>query len=413
MPATTVVPPDDAAILHVDLDAFYASVETLLDPSLAGRPVVVGGLGARGVVAAASYEARAYGVHSAMSMARARRSCPDAVFLPPRFREYEEKSRAVMAILHAVTPLVEQCSIDEAFLDGRGLRRHLGRGRDIATHLRARVRAETGLAVSIGVATTKFLAKVLSDMAKPDGLLVVEPGDELAFLHPLPVARLWGVGPATLAKLERIGARTVGDVAALPEGALVAAVGAASGRHLHALAHNHDDREVTPERVTKSIGAEETFERDLSSRAALHREILRLADKVGSRLRQNHSVARTFTLKVRFGDFSTITRSRTLPEPTATSGAIAAVARELLSSIDVAGGIRLLGVSSSQLTDPQPAQLAFDDFGDGGTDDRRAAVDRAVDAVRERFGDGALRAAALVPHRAGEARDGRHDEERA
>jgi DNA polymerase-4 len=396
----------DAAILHVDLDAFYASVEQLLDPTLAGKPVIVGGLGNRGVVAAASYEARTFGVRSAMPMARARRACPDGVYLAPRFGEYEAKSREVMGILRSVTPLVEQLSIDEAFLDVRGVRRHLGTGREVAEHIRTRIRAEAGLNASVGVATTKFLAKVASDMAKPNGLLVIAPGEELDFLHPLPVSRLWGVGPATLAKLERIGVSNVGDVARLPEQAIIAAVGNATGKHLHALAQNHDERSVTPERAVKSIGAEETFEHDLHERDALHREIVRLSDKVASRLRQAERVGRTFTLKVRFGDFSTITRSRTLPEATAASSLINAVARELLASIDVAGGIRLLGVSASQLTESQGTQgvLALDGVNDD-KDDRRAAVDRAIDAVRERFGEGALRAATLVDEpRGGEGR---------
>jgi DNA polymerase-4 len=393
-------PVDDAAILHVDLDAFYASVEVLLDPQLAGRPVIVGGLGNRGVVAAASYEARAFGVHSAMPMGRARRACPDGVFLPPRFDRYEEKSREVMAILRSITPLVEQLSIDEAFVDAYGVRRTLGAGRDVAVHIRTRIRAEAGLAASVGVATTKFLAKVASDMAKPDGLLVIEPGRELAFLHPLPVSRLWGVGPATQTKLERIGARTVGDVAALPESALVAAVGAAHGRHLHALAHNRDERAVTPEREVKSIGAEETFPRDLHERDALHRELVRLADKTTARLRHSDRVARTITLKIRFADFETITRSRTLPEPTATESEIVATARELLAPVDVSLGIRLLGISASQLTEPQPTQgvLALDDAteADDREQDRREKVERAVDAVRDRFGDRAVWAATLV-----------------
>jgi DNA polymerase IV len=387
-------------ILHVDLDAFYASVEVLLDPTLAGKPVIVGGLGPRGVVAAASYEARVYGVRSAMPMARARRACPDAVYLPPRFDQYEAKSREVMAILRSVTPLVEQLSIDEAFLDVSGARRRLGTGREVAQHLRTRLRDETGLTASVGVATTKFLAKVVSDMAKPDGMVVVEPGTELEFLRPLPVSRLWGVGPATLAKLERIGARTVGEVAALPDTALHAAVGKAAGAHLHALAHNVDERAVTPEHVTKSIGAEETFPRDLHERAELHREVVRLADKVTARLRHGGSVARTITLKVRFGTFETITRARTLPEPTATSTVVAAVARELLAPVDVSTGIRLIGISASQLGDPQPAQgvLALHDAASDDTnrDDRRAAVERAVDEVRDRFGDRAVRAATLV-----------------
>jgi DNA polymerase-4 len=394
--------PADAAILHVDLDAFYASVEVLLDPQIAGKPVVVGGLGPRGVVAAASYEARAYGVRSAMPMTRARRACPQAVFLPPRFDQYEAKSREVMAILRSVTPLVEPLSIDEAFLDVGGARRRLGTGREVAVHLRMRILDETGLTASVGVATTKFLAKVVSELAKPDGMIVVEPGTELEFLHPLPVSRLWGVGPATLAKLERIGARTVGDVAALPATALHSAVGNAAGAHLHALAHNIDDRAVTPEHTAKSIGAEETFPRDLHDRDELHREIVRLADKVTARLRHAGHVARTITLKVRFGTFETITRARTLPDATATSTVVAAIARELLAPVDVGAGIRLIGISASQLGDPQPAQgvLALDDdTDDAHQDDRRVAVDRAVDAVRDRFGDRAVRPATLVSRR--------------
>jgi DNA polymerase-4 len=394
---------NDAAILHVDLDAFYASVEMLLDPALVGQPVIVGGLGPRGVVAAASYEARRYGVHSAMPMWHARRACPDGVFRTPRFDQYEAKSREVMAILRSVTPLVEQLSIDEAFLDVHGVRRHLGTGPEVGAHVRERIRAEAGLAASVGVATTKFLAKIASDMAKPDGMLVVEPGTELAFLHPLPVSRLWGVGPKTQAKLERIGATTIADVAALPEQALVASLGAKLGAHLHALAYNHDERAVTPTRDVKSVGAEETFPRDLHERADCNRELLRLADKVSARLRTSEHVARTFTLKVRFGDFSTITRSRTLPEASAMSSVVANVARELLDAIDVGGGIRLLGISASQLGPPPPTQTTLDfgvettaAAGDHTDDDRRAAMDRAVDAVRERFGVGALRAATLM-----------------
>jgi DNA polymerase-4 len=308
-----------------------------------------------------------------------------------------------MAILRDVTPLVEPLSIDEAFLDVGGARRRIGPGRRVAEHLRTRIREETGLAASVGAATTKFLAKIASDLAKPDGLLVVEPGTELDFLHPLPVSRLWGVGPATLAKLDRIGAHTVGDVAALPEATLVTALGGANGRHLHALARNVDPRPVTPVRVAKSIGAEETFERDLHDRDALHREIVRLADKVAGRLRHASHEARTITIKVRFGDFNTITRARTVAESTATSTVIAAVARDLLSSVDVAIGIRLLGISASQLVDAHAAQGVLPLGGvevPGDASDvageRRAAVERAVDEVRDRFGDGALRPATLV-----------------
>jgi DNA polymerase-4 len=388
----------EASILHVDLDAFYASVEQLLDPTLRGRPVVVGGLGPRGVVSAASYEARPYGVHSAMPMAHARRAIPHAVFLAPRFAEYERFSAEVMEILRSITPLVEPISLDEAFLDVAGARRRLGDGPAVGRYARTRIKDETGLVASVGVATTKFLAKIASDMAKPDGLLVVEPGEEDAFLHPLPLARLWGVGPATLARLQTIGVRTVGDVAKLPEATLVSALGAAHGSHLSQLAHNIDDRDVTPERATKSIGNEETFPRDVRARAELEREIVRLADRVAGRLRHAGLAARTITLKVRFADFRTITRSRTEPEPTALSTDITAIARKLLAAVDVAEGVRLLGLSGSQLVAPAARQgvldLGVDDAHDGRA--RRSAVEDAVDAVRARFGADAVGAGSLV-----------------
>ena len=390
-----------ASILHVDLDAFYASVEQLLDPALRGRPVVVGGLGRRGVVSAASYEARPYGVHSAMPMAHARRACPHAVFLAPRFHEYERFSGQVMEIFRSITPLVEPLSLDEAFLDVAGARRRLGDGPTIAALARRRIREEVGLVASVGVATTKFLAKIASDLSKPDGLIVVEPGAEDAFLHPLPIQRLWGVGPATLSRLERLGVRTVGDVANLPADALVAALGAAHGKHLSQLARNIDDREVTPDRETKSIGKEETFADDVRVRAELERELVRLADRVAGRLRHAGVEARTITLKVRFADFRTITRSRTR-EPTALSTEIAATARALFDPVDVAIGIRLLGISASQLA--RPTVHAFERQGvlDLGADDhdedreRRSALENAMDEVRARFGADAVGSAVLA-----------------
>jgi DNA polymerase-4 len=390
-----------ASILHVDLDAFYASVEQLLDPTLRGRPVVVGGLGPRGVVAAASYEVREYGVHSAMPMALARRACPHAEFLAPRFAEYERFSGRVMDIMRSVTPLVEPLSLDEAFLDVEGARRRLGDGPTIARHVRERIRGETGLIASVGVATTKFLAKIASDLSKPDGLLVVEPGTEEAFLHPLPIGRLWGVGPATLQRLEAIGVTTVGDIAALPESALASALGAAHGSQLARLARNVDDRPVTPERETKSIGNEETFPTDVGDRAALERELVRLSNRVAERLRKAGLEARTITLKLRFGDFRTITRSRTQPASTALSTEIASTARELLAPIDVAPGIRLVGVSASQLGPPSERQGVLDLDGDDPESDRarRGAIEAAVDEVRARFGKDALRSTALVPAR--------------
>jgi DNA polymerase IV len=369
---------------------------------------VVGGLGLRGVVAAASYEARPYGVQSAMPMAHARRACPNAVFLAPRFAEYEHFSAAVMEILRSITPLVEPISLDEAFLDVSGARRRLGDGPTIGRGVRERIRNETGLVASVGVATTKFLAKIASDLSKPDGLLVVPPGEEDAFLHPLPLGRLWGVGPATLGRLEALGLHTVGDVAQLPEAALVAALGAAHGAHLSQLARNIDGRDVTPERATKSIGNEETFPRDVRSRSELEREIVRLADRVAGRLRHAGLEARTITLKLRFADFRTITRSRTGPEPTALSTDLTAIGRELLAEIDIAPGIRLLGISGSQLVPPTAdciqgvLDLGVDDIDSGGGADgadiraRRGAVENVMDAIRDRFGADAVGAGTLV-----------------
>ncbi len=391
------------SILHCDLDAFFASVEQIHDPALVGRPVIVGGLGARGVVAAASYEARRFGVRSAMPMARARRACPDGVFLAPRFDAYRDASRAVMAVFGSYTSLVEPIALDEAFLDVSGSRRRFGTGPEIAAAVRARVRAETGLTVSVGVATTKFVAKLASDRSKPDGLLVVPAGTETAFLHPLPVEALWGVGPATLRRLTALGVRTVGDLAALGEATLVAALGSARGRHLHALAHNRDDRAVVPERAAKSVGHEETFAEDHRDRAVLAREVARLADRVAARLRSGGQVARTVHLKVRFADFRTVTRARTLPRPTDLAAEITATAQALLGEVDPAPGVRLLGVSVSGLgADTRPLTLDLDGAGAGPGGPRRAALEASLDAVRDRFGPdsvGPARRAATAPGR--------------
>ncbi len=390
-------------ILHVDLDAFYASVEQLADPGLAGRPVIVGGLGPRGVVAAASYEARHFGVHSAMPMARARRACPNGVFLAPRFDEYGRASRAVMSILRGFTPLVEPIALDEAFLDVRSARRLHGDALEAGTKIRERIRAETGLVASVGVASTKLLAKIASDMAKPDGLLVVEAGTELEFLHPLDVGRLWGVGPATRRRLERFAVRTIGDLAALPEETLVSTLGKAHGRHLHALAWNRDERPVDPVRHAKSIGNEETFPDDITDRAELEREVVRLAERVASRLREAGRAGRTVQLKVRYADFRTITRSRTLAEATDLSVEIARVARDLLGAVEVTGGVRLLGVSMQQLDAADAVQSALPlDTGMPAVDDpttrvRRDALERTVDRVRARFGDRSVVPARLAP----------------
>jgi DNA polymerase-4 len=393
-----LAPRGEPSILHVDLDAFYASVEQLANPALRGRPVVVGGLGSRGVVAAASYEARRFGIHSAMPMGRARRACPDAVFLAPRFDAYTDASRAVMGVLRSFTPLVEPLALDEAFLDVAGTRRLHGTGAEIAAAIRTRVHDETGLVASVGVATTKHVAKLASEEAKPDGLLVVDAGDELAFLHPLAVGRLWGVGPATRARLERIGVHTVGDLAALPEDSLVHALGSAQGRHLHALAWNRDERAVEPDQTVKSISHEETFPRDIADRAELERELLRMSERVGSRLRGAGMAGRTVSLKLRYGDFRTITRSRTSAEPADGGAQISVVARTLLDGVEVGEGVRLLGVSVSQLEAAYSVQeqLPLDESARPSESDRMAAVERSVDALRDRFGNDAVGLARLL-----------------
>jgi len=383
-------------ILHVDLDAFYASVEVLDNPALAGRPVLVGGTGPRGVVAAASYEARRFGVHSAMPMGRARRLCPEAVVLPPRFDLYEAKSRAVHGIFAAFTPVIEPIALDEAFLDVTGGARLFGDGVTIAAAIRTRVRDELGLWASVGVATCKLIAKLASEAAKPKasprgpipgpGVVEVAPGDELAFLHPLPVQVLWGVGPATRQRLDRFGVRTVGDLAHLPEATLVGTLGQANGHHLRALAWAKDDRAVEPGRPVKSIGHEETFATDRHDATDLHRELIRQSDAVASRLRRHGHVGRTVTIKVRFGDFRTITRSRTVSSPLRAGIAISRIAAELLDAVDVAEGVRLLGVSVSNLANDDGAQLSLDELASGPWDE----VADAVDNVRERFGDDAV-----------------------
>ena len=382
----------DAAILHVDLDAFYAAVEQRGDPSLAGHPVVVGGLGPRGVVAAASYEARRFGIQSAMPMARARRACPDAAFLAPRFDAYGEASRQVMAILSSFTPLIEPIALDEAFLDLRGARRLHGTGSDVAAAIRVRVRAETHLTVSVGVATTKLVAKIASELAKPDGLLVVAPGTELDFLRPLDVGRLWGVGPATRRRLDGLGVRTIGELADVPEPSLQRALGRAHGAHLSALARNDDDRAVEPERRVKSIGHEETFASDVTDRAELERHVLRFAERVASRLREGAILTRTVQLKARYADFRTITRSRTLTEPTELARDLARVGRELLDDVDLGSGLRLLGLAAQQLVPADGVQPALPFRAAASRDEpgRQHDLERTVDQVRRRFGDDAV-----------------------
>ena len=388
-------PPDGTVgFLHMDMDAFYAAVEIRRRPELRDRPVVVGGVGGRGVVAAASYEARYYGVHSAMPSTRARRLCPHAVFLPGDPAHYAEVSERVMAILTEFTPLVEPLSLDEAFLDVRGARRVLGNAPELATRIRSAVLERERLTCSVGAASTKFVAKLATERAKPragssgpvygTGVHVVDAGAEIAFLHPHPVTAVFGVGPATAGRLARLGVETVGDLASLPETAVVDALGKAAGRQLHLLSNGVDDRPVVVDRAPKSLGQEETFARDLHTPSELDAQALRLGRSVARRLRGSDVQARTITVKLRFADFKTITRSVTLPEPCDGSGAIVRAARGLLAEIDPAPGVRLLGVSGSGLVGAAGRQLSFDD------DHGRETADRVMDEIRERFGQSAI-----------------------
>jgi DNA polymerase-4 len=377
----------EANILHADLDAFYASVEQRDDPQLRGRPVIVGA----GVVLAASYEAKARGVRTAMGGRRARQLCPDAIVVSPRFAAYVEASKAVFEIFDDTTPLVEGLSIDEAFLDVRGLRRISGTPREIALRLKARVLEEVGLPITVGVARTKFLAKVASGVAKPDGLLVVPPSGELHFLHPLPVERLWGVGPKTSEKLHEAGITTVGEVARLAEETLVDLVGRAAGRHLHALAHNRDPRWVEVGRRRRSIGSQRALGRGRRSPDELDAFLVGLIDRVARRLRRARRVFRTVVLRLRFDDYTRVTRSHTLPEPTDQTDAALATARALLAAalpLIERKGITLIGVSLSNLEDTdEQLVLPFE---------RKTALDAVLDRVRERFGSAAITRGVLV-----------------
>ncbi|MEV4719616.1 DNA polymerase IV [Micromonospora noduli] len=378
-----------ASILHADLDAFYASVEQRDDPRLRGRPVIVGG----GVVLAASYEAKARGVRSAMGGQQARRLCPDAIVVPPRMSAYTAASRAVFEIFRQTTPLVEGLSIDEAFLDVGGLRRLVGPPAEIAERLRREVRDRVHLPITVGVARTKFLAKVASGVAKPDGLLVVAPDAELAFLHPLPVERLWGVGPVTAAKLRERRIRTVGEVARLGEAALVSLLGAGAGRHLHALAHNRDPRAVQVGRRRGSMGAQHALSRSPHASTELDAILAGLVDRVSRRMRTAGRSGRTVVLRLRFGDYTRATRSHTVGKATADTTPLLAAARALLRAalpeID-RRGITLIGVSVGNLDDnPVQPELPFQP-------DPGSHLDAAVDAVRDRFGSAALTRAILL-----------------
>lgn len=391
-PAPPPEPPPEP-ILHVDMDAFYASVEARDDPELAGRPLAVGGGGPRGVVVSASYEARAFGVRSAMPSVRARRLCPDLVFVPPDFARYRAESERVMGILLSFTPLVEQVSLDEAFLDVSGAGRLFGSPEEVARRIRDRVRRERRLVCSAGVAPNKFLAKLASARAKPDGVVVVRAGEVRAFLDPLPVGDLWGVGERTAEALHRLGARTVADLLALPEGVLGRALGPGPAAHLRALSRGIDDRPVVPHSPAKQVSAEETYDRDLDASPDVRKELLRLAERVAGRLRSSGVAARTVAIKVRFANFRTLTRARTLHEPTDVAAQLYATACDLYDALrPERPRIRLLGLAASGLVAGiPPEQLRL-----GERPDRWRTADRVLDRLRTRFGGDAVERGTLA-----------------
>ncbi|ALJ20283.1 DNA polymerase IV [Microbacterium sp. No. 7] len=384
----------ETRILHVDMDAFYAAVEVLDDPSLAGRPLIVGGLEGRGVVSSASYEARRFGVRSAMAIGQALRLCPHAIVVPPHFERYATLSREVMAIFHEVTPLVEPLSIDEAFLDVAGARRLWGSPGQIARRVRATVKERTGLTCSIGVAATKHVAKIASTLCKPDGLLIVSGPETAAFLAARPVGAIWGIGPKSAQSLEARGIRTVADILATPRAVLDRTLGAAAGERVWQLAHGVDPRDVETRRVEKSVGHEETFREDVADPAVLRSELRRLADRVAARLRDHGWEATTVALKLRFADFTTLSRAHTLAEPTNVGQRIGDVAIDLFQQIDLVQPVRLIGVRGERLRPAAGALTLWDDDADW----RR--IDEALDDARARFGRGAVtRASVLGPRR--------------
>ncbi|HVK26523.1 MAG TPA: DNA polymerase IV [Actinokineospora sp.] len=379
-----------ATILHADLDAFYASVEQRDKPWLRGRPVIVGG----GVVLAASYEAKALGVRTAMGGGEAKRLCPRAIVVPPRMSAYSEASKAVFEVFRDTTPLVEGISIDEAFLDVGGLWRIAGTPTVIAARLRAEVLRRVGLPITVGVARTKFLAKVASGVAKPDGLLVVEPDGELAFLHPLPVERLWGVGKVTARKLNELGITTVGEVADLSESALMSMLGRASGRQLHALAHNRDPRAVHVGRRRRSIGSQRALGRRPRTAEDLDATVVAIADRLGRRLRAANRVCRTVTLRLRFADYTRVTRSHTLAQATAETDQLLSAARKLLRTalpMIFDQGCTLIGLTLANLSRDNAVQLALP-FDTGAP----LGLDEAIDSLRDRFGSTSVTRAVLL-----------------
>ncbi|WP_295035138.1 DNA polymerase IV [uncultured Microbacterium sp.] len=371
-------------ILHVDMDAFYAAVEVLHDPSLRGLPLIIGSPDGRSVVSSASYEARRYGVRSAMPVSQAIRLCPAARMVPPDFTKYRDVSRQVMAIFEQVTPLVEPLSIDEAFLDVRGVRRLWGSPGVIGAMIRNRVQAEVGITCSVGVAATKHVAKMASTLAKPDGLLVVAEAETLEFLAAKPVRAMWGVGPKTAETLESRGIRFIRDIVATPMPALERAVGPALAQRLHDLARGQDPRGIETSRVEKSVGHEETFDIDVTDREALRSELLRLADRVAARLRRAGWEAGTVAIKIRFSDFTTVNRSQTLPEATSVGQRIGEVARTLFDAIERRDPVRLVGVRAERLSGAGGALGLWDD------DAEWRRVEDALDSAQARFGSGSV-----------------------
>lgn len=411
------------SILHIDMNAFYVSVELRRRPELRGKPVVVGGMGGRGVVSAASYEARRFGVHSALSSAVAKRLCPDAIFIHPDMEHYLEVSRQLREIFESFTPLVEQISVDEAFLDVTGARALIGDAQEVARLLREKVMTDTELPCTVGIAPNKFIAKMASEYAKPRahadgidpgfGVYEVKAGEEITFLHPLPVSSLWGVGPKTLARLTTLGIHTIGDVADISVTTLCSAVGDAHGRHLCELAHGRDERIVEPIRHAKSIGHEETFLRDIDDIDELKSHLVRLCDAVAKRTRDAGVAAGTVMLKVKFASFESVTRSTTPSVPLTTGPSMVAALEPLLASLDVSQGVRLLGVHAQKLSEEQSGALTLFDIGNEGEasladiEEQWMPASRAVDSIVEKFGDGVIGpASSLDRHRPGSNRFG-------
>jgi DNA polymerase IV len=381
----------ESTILHVDMDAFFASVTERDHPELKGKAVVIGA-GVRGVVTSANYEARKFGIKAAMPVGRAQRLAPHAIFIPPDHKRYSEVSEHIMEIFHSFTPLVEPISLDEAFLDVTKAKRLLGDGRAIATAIRAKVEEQEGITCSVGIASSKFIAKLASQRCKPNGMLEIPDDRVLTFLHPLPVSALWGVGPKTNEALERLGLHTVGDIAQTPEQTLIRALGQAAGQSLYELAWGRDDRDVIPEEPDKSISAAETFDRDIDNPEIIAKEILRMCERASSRMRERSLFAKTITLKIRFADFTTINRSKTLPLPIDTTHEIYEIAKGLYEALAIGRArIRLVGVSLDNLHTDSHEQLVL-----GARESSWRELQGGIDAAKARFGSDSVRPGRLI-----------------